>query len=156
MGLSEQNARFLESMCAVDKAGTVSEWRFPADMMNEVLNACRSEATEAQARRIGELEAMLEKAVGDRDTLRQALNFIPGPLDEDRDNDIVIRDAKALRPAMVAARREVRRLQSIEIAPLLRTWAKARFGKWITWKTAWAFEHEVFALLPADTKEGEG
>jgi hypothetical protein len=95
-------------------------------------------------------EAERERAEGDRDALRQAIGFKPGALKEDRDADIVIIDAKALRPAMVEARR-ARDDAQVRLATIhayageeIRSWVKERFGRWITHKTAWTLADRLF------------
>lgn len=105
-------------------------------------------------RAIEHLEA-LDKAIGDRDALRSAIGFKPGPLDEDRDRDIVIMEAKALRPAMVEARRAHQRVEQQLFSAYayaeetIRVWANERFGKWITYKTAKTLRDRLFDHAPA-------
>lgn len=99
---------------------------------------------------MAEVLARAEKAEGDRDALRQAIGFKPGPLDADRDADIVIIDAKALRPAMVEASRARDAAQDklatyhAHAGEEIRAWVKERFGKWITYKSAWTLADRLF------------
>lgn len=145
MGLSPENKALVDQlkmgMKAVVLAGEL-EW---------LMNAARSEATTAQA------EA-LAKAEGDRDALLQAIGFTPRPLDDDRDADIVIKDARALRPAMVEARRARDAAQDklatchAHAGELIREWVKDRFGKWITYKSAWTLANSLFGSERAATR----
>ena len=110
--------------------------------------------------RLHAAEERAEKAEGDRDALRAAIGFKPGPLKDDRDDDIVIIDAKALRPAMVEARRQRDDAQSklwdshAHAAQEIRAWVKERFGKWITHKTAWTVADRIFGSERAALKTG--
>lgn len=108
--------------------------------------------------RLQAAEERAGKAEGDRDALRAAIGFKPGPLKADRDDDIVIIDAKALRPAMVEARRQRDDAQSklwdshAYAAEVVRAWVKERFGKWITHKTAWTLAYRIFGSERAALK----
>jgi len=167
MILSKENMKAWNDAGLIATNGTVAMSLSALDLM---LNKVRDEAPITDAQGVAWFEAKfgvpigdkpgavdvagvmgdLEKAIGDRDALRQAIGFKPGALKEDRDADIVIIDAKALRPAMVEARRAKddaqARLATIHAyaGEEIRAWVKERFGKWITYKSAWTLADRLF------------
>lgn len=88
-----------------------------------------------------------ETAEEERDALLRALGFKPGPMGSSR--EVILKDAAGLRPEMVRARTAERELRSdrdwdrMAAAELLRKWVKRKFGRWITWRTAWAAVDEI-------------
>jgi len=92
MGLSEQDQALIERV----RKGRLGHPIFPADI-GEILNAARAEATEAQARRIGELEAMLSKVTSELEEEIQARVGTVSERSIHRDMQTV-HDARALLP----------------------------------------------------------
>lgn len=97
---------------------------------------------------LSSLSADNERLKEERDALLAALGFKPGPMGSAR--EVILKDAAGLRPEMVRARTAERALRSdrdwdrMAAAELLRKWVKRKFGRWITWRTAWAAVDEIF------------
>jgi hypothetical protein len=90
-----------------------------------------------------------DEAAEARDALLSAIGFKPGPFKDALSRKVILDDASGLRPEMVRARRAAQELRAdldwdrMATAELLRKWVRHKFGKWITWRTAWSAVDEV-------------
>jgi hypothetical protein len=90
-----------------------------------------------------------DEAAEARDALLSAIGFKPGPFKDALSRKVILDDASGLRPEMVRARRAAQELRAdldwdrMATAELLRKWVRRKFGKWITWRTAWSAVDEV-------------
>lgn len=101
---------------------------------------------------LSELLERAEKAEEERDALLAALGIITGPLGDELRRKVILDDAAGLRPEMVRARQAEKELISqrdwdrLVLVTNLRTWVHARFGIWITWRTATKAAREILPI----------
>ena len=145
----------LESLAMlVDTKG--AHWRLTDSPEDDCVDVPVADLRLALADR-ARLRAERDGAVEERDALRQAAGFKPGPFDSDLSRKVILDDIAGLRPAMVRARRERDAAQDDAMlwqatldrrpALLVRVWKRAR--------TAERELSRVRSTLPPPVKEAE-